>query len=600
MRYLTKRCIFLFLALVLVGCSSAPRKPDIIARGDYSYTREYITWLVQREMKKYNVTGLSIALVDDQRVIWAEGFGFADKTGQVPATAETVYRVASLSKLFTATAAMQLAEQGKLDIDQPLKKYLPEFSIKSRFPDSSPITLRTLMTHHSGLPADLQKGMWTKKPEPFMKVVHRVREEYAPFPPNFLYSYSNLAVTLLGCVLERISGRPFASLLEKSLLQPLGMSQASFSTGPDPSPLAAKAYSGDREVPDVSVRDLPAAGLNATVLDLSRFMEMVFAGGMAHERRVIGRETLAEMLRPQNAAVPLDHDFRTGLGWVLSGMSHLAIKNAGPVAHHSGMTLYHRSFLIILPDHKLGVAVLANSATAQGVVSRVAAAALKLALEAKTGIKQPGRRDPPPSAGALSPGALEGYAGLYATMAGVVPVTVKGDQLRAAIMGRELRLTPRADGLLKVGYKLLGLFPISLGDFDFIGLGRATLAGRDILKMRLDEQEVLIGERLKPLPIPHKWLERLGEYECVNAGDDTVLFKRLRLRQDRGFLIVDYEMPHFVKGTISLALQPLSETEAIICGLSRGMGETICAVRTDGQEQLQYSGYLLRKKVSTP
>ena len=114
-------------------------------------------------MKKNSVTGLSIALVDDQRIVWAEGFGYADQEKKIPATADTLYRVGSISKLFTDTAAMQLVEQGKLDIDQPLKKYIPNFSIKSRYPDTAEITPRQLMTHHSGLPRDRLKGFMTLK-----------------------------------------------------------------------------------------------------------------------------------------------------------------------------------------------------------------------------------------------------------------------------------------------------------------------------------------------------------------------------------------------------------------------------------------------------
>ena len=118
-------------------------------------------------MSKHDVTGLSIALVDDQQVIWARGFGFADKERNLPAAAETVYRVGSISKRFTATAAMQLAERGKLDIDRPLATYLPGFSIKSRFPEAGSITPRTLMTHHAGLPSDRLKGSRARNPVAF-------------------------------------------------------------------------------------------------------------------------------------------------------------------------------------------------------------------------------------------------------------------------------------------------------------------------------------------------------------------------------------------------------------------------------------------------
>jgi CubicO group peptidase (beta-lactamase class C family) len=89
-------------------------------------------------------------------------------------------------------AAMQLAEQGRIDIDQPLQRYLPEFSVKTRFCDADPITPRSIMTHHSGLPGAVAKGMWDS--EPPSKLVCRLKDEYVAFPPNYVLAYSNAAM----------------------------------------------------------------------------------------------------------------------------------------------------------------------------------------------------------------------------------------------------------------------------------------------------------------------------------------------------------------------------------------------------------------------
>ena len=205
------RWTMLLLSVCIAGCSGAPTRPESVGRGDYTKVAEYVSALIRHEMKKRDVTGLSIALVDDQRVVWAEGFGYADKAGNVPASPETVYRAGSISKLFTATAAMQLAERGRLDIDRPLGDYLPGFSIRTRFADAAPVTPRSIMTHHSGLPSDYLKGMWTRNPEPFTRVAGYVRDEYAANPPGVVFSYSNLGVTLLGDAIGKVAGRDFAS-----------------------------------------------------------------------------------------------------------------------------------------------------------------------------------------------------------------------------------------------------------------------------------------------------------------------------------------------------------------------------------------------------
>jgi hypothetical protein len=302
------------------------------------------------------------------------------------------------------------------------------------------------------------------------------------------------------------------------------------------------------------------------------------------------------MLRHQNANVALDLNFKVGLAWMLGGFGGMDIRNAGPVAHHSGATLYHRSQLIVLPEQKLGVVVLANSATAGGVVNKVATEAVKLALEAKSGILQPEKIEMPTGEGTLTQAELQAYEGRYATMAGVVGLTKQSDYLRAEFMGKTLRLVPRIDGQLGIRYKLLGMFPISLGELDQVGVSRATLAGRDIVKASLNGQELLLGERITSVPLSEAMQKRTGEYEITNAGDDAVLFNNVQVRQDNGLLLVEYAMPLFTDGMVSIAITPLSDSEALTSGLGRGMGETIRIVNIGGEEQLRYSGYLLRKR----
>jgi hypothetical protein len=191
---------------------------------------------------------------------------------------------------------------------------------------------------------------------------------------------------------------------------------------------------------------------------------------------------------------------------------------------------------------------------------------------------------------------LQAYAGRYASDAGVFTLIKKTDHLRTAIMNKHLRLVPRADGLLGLQYKLLGLIPISLGELDRVGIGRATIAGRDIVKAQLDGQEMLFGERIGDTQLSEAWLQRQGDYEIINAGDDMLLVEGIRVRCDAGLLLMEYALPLITKGTMSIAISPLNDTEALIPGLGRGLGETIRAVTVGGEDLLQYSGYLLRKK----
>lgn len=127
----------------------APTRPAKVDRDDLVPIHAYVTRLVQHEMALNKVTGLSLALVDHQRIVWAQVFGFADVERGIPASAETLYRVGSISKLFTVTAAMQLVERGRLDIDTPIRNYLPSLASKTQQLPAK-ITPCQLMTHHSG------------------------------------------------------------------------------------------------------------------------------------------------------------------------------------------------------------------------------------------------------------------------------------------------------------------------------------------------------------------------------------------------------------------------------------------------------------------
>ncbi|MGD9213785.1 MAG: serine hydrolase domain-containing protein [Desulfobacteraceae bacterium] len=144
-------------------------------------------------MAELEIVGLSISIVDDQRLVWA------DEQQGIKATPETVYRAGSITKLFTATAAIQLAERGKLDIDQPLERYLPGFSIKSRFQGEDPITPRNIMTHHSGQPTDYLHGIWAKRADSFTdRVLPPLAEDLQSLPGYYSTPFGTVRITQAG------------------------------------------------------------------------------------------------------------------------------------------------------------------------------------------------------------------------------------------------------------------------------------------------------------------------------------------------------------------------------------------------------------------
>ncbi|HYC42514.1 MAG TPA: hypothetical protein VEB70_05960 [Noviherbaspirillum sp.] len=256
----------------------------------------------------------------------------------------------------------------------------------------------------------------------------------------------------------------------------------------------------------------------------------------------------------------------------------------------------HNSQLIALPNHKLGVVVLANSANARPVVDEVATETLKLALEAKTGIRQPDKTKDDGREPSLSEEMLSLYPGHYETIAGTAKVTRSGDRLNAELFGKRFDLIARGDGQLGLRYRLLGMLPVSLGALSEVGLSRTRIHGRDVLYATTGSQNMLVGEKVMPTPIPNVWKARLGDYDVVNGDGDFTLPERVRLFERDGFLVLEATALKLSPVPLTLIANAIDDAELRILGVGRGKGETIRVVRVDGREYLAFSGYLMRKK----
>lgn len=574
---------------LLCGCATPPPVPPSDVRGNYDHTQKYLTWLVDREMVQNEITGISIALVDNQQVIWQQGFGYADLENKTPATPETVYRAGSIAKVFTAAAAMQLAEQGKLDIDRPLAAALPEFSIKSRFPNAAPVTPRNIMCHHSGLPSNFLRGLFVREPDRFDSVVEAIHDEHLAFPPNYVFSYSNLGMALLGAAIQKVSGEAFDTYMHEHFFLPLGMPQSSFAQRP-----IAKAYDRNKESEVFSLRDMPAANLLSNVVDLSQFLKMQFADGRVGNQQLLSAASLHEMVRIQNKDFPLTFKQYVGLGWMMSGID---IPGGGPVASHGGSLPDSHSMMAILPEHKLGVVVLSNSATSHVAVSKIAAEALRLMLEAKTGIRQNPALPVRAAERSPTPEELRQFDGHFDTMVGLARISTKSGQIDVDAAGHQFRLVPHEDGLLTIKYKVFGMLPVRVGAFEDIHLSMAEADGRQIIVGRIGDESLIFGEKLKPSLIPEPFLQNLGHYEIVGKIDGPSP-DRLLLKEDHGILIGEAHFPEVPDLLLRIAFQPVSDNEVVTAGLGTSRGDTLRLIGAGDDARLGFSGIQLRKKLN--
>jgi len=586
------------LALMLifqVACSTPPPRPTDLALGDYRYVRDYSRWMISKTLAENKIVGLSIALIDDQQVVLAEGFGWADREREIKAAPETVYRVGSITKLFTATAAMQLAERGRLDINSPLQRAVPEFSIRSRF--KGMVTPRNIMTHHSGLPSNYVNGMWTPDSAPFTQLAGTLGNEYLAHPPDTVHMYSNLGFSLLGHAVQAVSGQAYSDYIQQALLAPMGMSHsyiaASLNEGND----SARAYSQGEQVEPVPLRDLPAGALNSSALDMARFAQMVFADGSSGGHRVLRPTTLADMLRFQDGDAPFDVQPTMGLGWFLSRRLG---EDAGLVASHGGSTVLYNSMLMLLPKHKLGVVVLTNSDTGFGTDEKIAIEIIRQALRAKTGIRA--LDDDEPDEDSLPPDAEDTKAlpGRYSTQMGIIEIESAGDGFKVRIEGEDekLDLVRQENGRYRFSYKILGFMSVGLAGLEDVEISRAVMSGREVLLFHTDGFGMLAGEKIQPYKVRPVWRQRLGRYVPINDAGGMLL-KSVDLRLEKGLLLmsVQAQWPYAHEAeTSKLVLAPVNSRQATIHGLSLGTGDTVSFTERDGEVLMHASGYLLRRE----
>ncbi len=567
--FVTLAVCLLILAIVPVGCAFAPGRPDFTGKKNYEDVIRYLNTYIAKTMNRNNVIGLSIAVVDDQETVFARGFGYADRENRVPATKNTVYRAGSISELFTATAVMQLAEAGKVDIDDPFQEYVPGFSIRSRFADAGPITPRNIMTHHSGLPSNYVQGMFTRNPETLEHLVERLENEYSSFPPELILCESTLGMGILGRLIEGVSGKDFARYMEDEVLLPMGMTSSSFVLNNEIEARVAQGYHKKKPREQFAMREMPAGSLYSNVVDMSRFMKMVFGRGTAGDVQILNHETLSEMLRIQNNGCALDMDRKIGLNWMI-----IDKQGAGRIIGHQGGVGTFLSCMSAVPEQKLGVIVFTNCTEGSQAAGQICMEALESVYEARTGrtIDEPHNFAPKMR---LAEEALKPYEGHYDTALGFVSIKTKGQKLAAHFAQKSFVLTPRQDGTFSVKYLLFGFIPIEIPPYDEVVFSFQDISGYHVLAEERGNKRALMGTRIEPVAIVPVWQDRLGLYENVDHYGDGMYVKSIELSMRDGFLLADVAFVDIEETTHRLALQPVNDTEAIVMGLGRNRGDTI-------------------------
>jgi CubicO group peptidase (beta-lactamase class C family) len=308
-------------------------------------------------LKKNNLAGAVVVVVKDGQILLAKGYGYADVAAKKPVdAATTLFRPGSVSKTFTWTAVMQLVEQGKLELDQDVNRYL-DFTIPPR--DGKPITLRELMTHTPGF-EETAKNLFVSDPAAVMSNEAWLKE-WVPtriYPPGEVSAYSNYGAALAGYIVQRVSGQPFAAYVEQHLFRPLGMRHATFRQ-PLPTSLQADMAKGYAQAsapprPFELIPAAPAGGLSASGEDMGRFMIAHLQDGRYGDAQILRPDTARQMHDFTHYAVP-------GLLPMALGFYHLD-RNGQTIMGHAGDTELFHSELLLFMQHGVGVFVAIDGA----------------------------------------------------------------------------------------------------------------------------------------------------------------------------------------------------------------------------------------------
>lgn len=316
--------------------------------------------LIRDQIVQQSVPSIAVAVARDGKLIWEEGFGWADRERRIPATEHTLYSLASISKPITATGLMVLVEGKRVDLDKPINHYLGAARLTAHVGDATQATVRRVADHTAGLGLHYQ---FFYEDEPFRVPSMDdtiLRYAHIFFEPGTRYQYSNLGYGLLNYVIERVSGRSYADFMRQEVFLPLGLTRMSVGIGPRLAEYAAVRY--NREGTPLPFYDFDHRGgsaVFASAHDLVRFGMFHAGQRLADQRAILSDAAIAEMQKPVMS--------NYGLGWSVSSPQGVRV-----VTHGGGMPGVTTT-LVLAPSEKIVFAVLANTSGVQldGIVQEI-------------------------------------------------------------------------------------------------------------------------------------------------------------------------------------------------------------------------------------
>ena len=329
---------------------------------------EKINAMIAADVARNPIGSVTVGLVSGKQLIWTKSYGDADMEKKIPADADTVYRIGSITKMFTALMLEQLVETGKVHLSDPVEKYFPEIKqVKGAFPDAPPITLIQLATHTSGLgrePDDVETATAGPVADWENTLITALPHVKYDFEPGTRFSYSNIGYAILGAALSRAAGEPYVEYVPRHIFAPLGMTHSAMEWNAQMAPHLAKGYlvmgpgNVDSDTPERENKNgrgykVPNGTIYTTLSDLARFASFEMGQGPDAALKKASLDLFQRQI-----IVPADIGLTSGYG-----IGFQVDRHDGYVAFgHSGAVAGYTSALLMNRARGIGVIVFSNGA----------------------------------------------------------------------------------------------------------------------------------------------------------------------------------------------------------------------------------------------
>ncbi|MAU64224.1 MAG: hypothetical protein CMC38_07805 [Flavobacteriaceae bacterium] len=354
----------ILLTIFFISCSKDIKVESSLAfaEKDYSEAFQLIEYWLDAQKDYENLPGLTAMIGNENGAVWTGAFGMANENDAM--NIENTFSICSISKLFTAVAIMKLVEEEKISLEDPINKLLPWFDLNQQFKDSPPLTIKSILSHSSGLPRESNHPYWSWPDFPFPSkedVIKELKNQEMLYPSSQYYQYSNLGLSLLGYVVEEVSGESFDSYVTKNILNPLMMnSTKTIMSKEDYGNVLSVGYSSlnrDRNREKVNFFNADgiaaAAGFTSNVNDLGKFAAWQIKLLKSLEKNILSPNTLKDM-----HTVHWDDELTSvtrGLGFGVYD------SNDEEWVGHGGSCPGYRSQLSLIPNKGISYSVMINS-----------------------------------------------------------------------------------------------------------------------------------------------------------------------------------------------------------------------------------------------